>query len=104
MVGSASSSIPANSTQIITGITNATLLEVKEDFGSTLSANTHARKFPTDRAISLTGNAQSNIVVSSDQKSVTINMSRGKEMNAALPLIVKYNATRRQSQQKNKTK
>ena len=102
VVGSAGSSAPANSTQIITGITNATLLEVKEDFGSSLSANTHARKFPTDRAISLTGNAQSNIVVSSDQKSVTINMSRGKSINAALPLNVKYVVTKRQSQQKNK--
>ena len=56
VVGSASSAVPANSTQLITGITNATHMTVKEDFGTTRSANTHARKFPTDKAISLTGN------------------------------------------------
>jgi len=92
-----------NGEQRITGITNTTHLTVATDFGSSVSGAAHRRYFPADVPINLFDSAASNAEVSSTQKILTINASRGQTLESTLDVNVYFNVKQTQAQQKTKT-
>ena len=87
--------------ELITGITNATHLTTLGAFSTAVSGAAYRRLYVADKPIHLDGTS-SNVTISSDQKSATINMSRGKTLESTFALLVKHNVTKREAAQKDK--
>ena len=91
--------------EVITGITNSTHLTTRAAFSTAVSGAAYRRLYVADKPIHLddvSGSTGSNVTISTDQKSATINMSRGKTLESTFNLHISHNVTKRQSAQKNK--
>ena len=91
--------------EVITGITNSTHLTTRAAFSTAVSGAAYRRLYVADKVIHLddvSGNTGSNVTISTDQKSATINMSRGSTLESTFALHITHNITKRQSAQKNK--
>ena len=99
--------VHGGNTGIITGITNATHLEVKNEMGIARSANQYARVFLDDKHIHLQNantTNHSNAVVSSTANSITINATRGKGLfgSQTLDVNIMHNVKKNNASQKDK--
>ena len=99
--------VHGGNTGIITGITNATHLEVKNEMGIARSANQYARVFLDDKHIHLQNantTNHSNAVVSSTANSITINATRGKGLfgSQTLDVNIMHNVKKSNASQKDK--
>ncbi len=89
--------------ELITGITNATHMTTLANFGSSVSGKAHRRLYVADKPIHLQNNTAANVQISSDQSTATLNITRGKNLESTLAVVVKHNVQKRESLQRNKT-
>ena len=89
--------------ELITGITNGTHLTTLQAFTSSVSGKAHRRLYVADKSIHLQNNTAANVQISSDQGTATLNITRGKNLESSLPVVIKHNVQKRESLQRNKT-
>ena len=89
--------------ELITGITNGTHLTTLQEFSSSVSGKAHRRLYVADKPIHLQNNTAANIQISSDQSTATLNITRGKNLESTLAVVIKHNVQKRESIQRNKT-